>query len=141
MAIHIDNMTPADWPAVRAIYQEGIATGQATFETAIPGWVAWDAARLPHSRLVARANDAVAGWATLSPVSRRAVYTGVAEVSIYVAGAYDRLARHVVRQEERPDFVAMLRLMQRLILRGLGADADAAIEPSVIAPIPGSSLL
>jgi AcrR family transcriptional regulator len=42
--------------------------------------------------------------------------------SLYVAGAYDRLARHVVRLEERPDFTAMLRLMQRLILRGLASD-------------------
>ncbi len=85
-------LTPADWPAVRAIYEEGIATGNATFETAAPEWPAWDAARLPCCRLVAqrgttRRGRRVLGWAALSPVSSRAVYRGVAEVSIYVAAA------------------------------------------------------
>ncbi len=80
-------MTAADWPAVRAIYEEGIATGQATFETAAPEWSAWDAARLPVGRLVARRHRSVVGWAALSPVSSRAVYRGVAEVSIYIAAA------------------------------------------------------
>ncbi|MBP6016937.1 MAG: N-acetyltransferase [Candidatus Promineofilum sp.] len=77
-------MLAADWPAVRTIYEEGIATGQATFETAAPEWAAWDAARLTAGRLVARRHGVV-GWAALSPVSSRAVYCGVAEVSIYVA--------------------------------------------------------
>ena len=80
-------MTAADWPAVRAIYEEGIATGNATFETAVPEWPAWDAARLPCCRLVARRGRRVGGWAALSPVSSRAVYRGVAAVSIYVAAA------------------------------------------------------
>lgn len=80
-------LTPADWPAVRAIYEEGITTGNATFETAAPEWPAWDAARLPCCRLVARRGRRVLGWAALSPVSSRAVYRGVAEVSIYVAAA------------------------------------------------------
>jgi len=77
-------MTPEDWPAVRAIYEQGMASGVATFETEAPSWDAWNAARLPHSRLVAR-DEAVLGWAALSPVSRRACYAGVAEVGIYVA--------------------------------------------------------
>ena len=79
-------MTPEDWDAVRAIYLEGIATGNATFETAAPDWERWDALHLPHSRLVARANGEIVGWAALSPVSTRHVYRGVAEVSLYVAG-------------------------------------------------------
>jgi phosphinothricin acetyltransferase len=79
-------MTPNDWPAVRAIYEEGLATGAASFETAAPSWEQWNAARLPHSRLVARDN-AVLGWAALSPVSKRSCYSGVAEVSVYVAAA------------------------------------------------------
>ena len=83
----IAEMRPADWPAVRAIYTEGIATGQATFETDAPEWAAWDAARLPAPRLVARIGAEVAGWAALSPVSTRRVYRGVAEVGIYVAAA------------------------------------------------------
>jgi phosphinothricin acetyltransferase len=78
-------MAATDWPAVRSIYEEGIATGHATFETAAPDWPEWDARHLPHSRLVARADGAVLGWAALSPVSSRCVYRGVAEVSIYVA--------------------------------------------------------
>ena len=78
-------MAATDWPAVRSIYEEGIATGHATFETAAPDWPEWDARHLPHSRLVARADGAVLGWAALSPVSSRCVYGGVAEVSIYVA--------------------------------------------------------
>jgi phosphinothricin acetyltransferase len=81
----IGAMTADDWPAVRAIYVEGIATGDATFETAAPEWPEWDARHLPHSRLIARKTDEILGWAALSPVSSRPVYRGVAEVSIYVA--------------------------------------------------------
>ncbi|GAA4390154.1 N-acetyltransferase family protein [Hymenobacter koreensis] len=81
-------LTAAHWPEVRAIYEEGIATGNATFTTQAPSWEKWDADHLPHSRLVAL-NDAgqALGWAALSPVSGRCVYGGVAEVSVYVAGA------------------------------------------------------
>jgi phosphinothricin acetyltransferase len=79
-------LTAAHWPAVRAIYEQGIATGNATFETQAPEWDAWDRAHLPHSRLVA-VDEAgmVLGWAALSPVSSRCVYGGVAELSIYIA--------------------------------------------------------
>ncbi|MBO3272221.1 GNAT family N-acetyltransferase [Hymenobacter defluvii] len=81
-------LTAAHWPEVRAIYEQGIATGHATFETQAPAWETWDRAHLLHSRLVA-ADDAglVLGWAALSPVSSRCVYGGVAEFSIYVAAA------------------------------------------------------
>ncbi|HXY51775.1 MAG TPA: GNAT family N-acetyltransferase [Terriglobales bacterium] len=85
MAITIDEMTFDDWPAVRRIFAEGIATGDATFETEIPEWQQWDASHLPTCRLVARERQQVWGWAALSPVSQRKVYAGVAEVSIYVA--------------------------------------------------------
>jgi len=74
-----------DWPAVAAIYADGIATGDATFETDVPGWDAWDAAHLAEPRLVAEVDGAVAGWAALAPVSVRPVYAGVAECSVYVA--------------------------------------------------------
>jgi L-amino acid N-acyltransferase YncA len=84
MNLRIEPMTPNDWPDVRAIYEEGIATGLGTFETAAPSWKEWNAARLPHSRLLAREQAAV-GWAALSPISRRLCYAGVAEVGIYVA--------------------------------------------------------
>lgn len=75
-----------DWPAVRAIYAAGIATGNATFETTPPSWEAWDAGHLADHRLVATtgADDAAVGWAALSPVSDRCAYRGVAENSVYV---------------------------------------------------------
>ena len=79
-------MTADDWGAVREIYREGIATGNATFEKTDPDWEKWDAGHLRCCRLVPRADGRVLGWAALSPVSARAVYAGVAEVSVYVAG-------------------------------------------------------
>ena len=115
----ITNLLAGHWPAVKAIYEEGIATGNATFQTEAPEWADWDAAHLPHSRLVALCEPVqaasyglgpvtsagqepvasagqepvasseagrVVGWAALSPVSARAVYAGVAEVSVYIAG-------------------------------------------------------
>jgi len=79
-------MRPEDWPAVRAIYLEGITTGNATFELAAPEWEQWDAGHLRDARIVARSDAGdVLGWAALSAVSGRCVYAGVAEVSIYVA--------------------------------------------------------
>lgn len=85
MAVHIEPLRPDDWPAVRTIYLEGIATGHATFEQDAPDWESWDASKLPACRLVARRDTKVVGWAALSRVSSRAVYRGVAEVSVYVA--------------------------------------------------------
>jgi L-amino acid N-acyltransferase YncA len=78
-------MTEQDWPAVREIYLQGIATGNATFEKSVPEWKDWDERHLPSCRLVARSGNRALGWAALSPVSSRCVYGGVAEVSIYVA--------------------------------------------------------
>jgi len=80
-------MATADWPAVRRIYEEGIASGHATFETAAPEWNGWDAAHMKACRLVAVDGELVVGWAALTPVSGRCVYAGVAEVSVYVAAA------------------------------------------------------
>ena len=85
MSIVIDNMHETDWEHVRSIYLEGIATGQATFETGAPAWEKWNADHLDGPRLVCRQGGAVVGWAVLSPVSGRCVYAGVAEVSVYVA--------------------------------------------------------
>ena len=86
----IEALVPADWPAVRAIYEEGIATRHATFETVVPEWEQWNACRLPDCRLVARRGRQIIGWATLSPISSRSVYRGVAEDSIYVAAGARR---------------------------------------------------
>ena len=82
----IRDLQPADWPAVRAIYEDGIRGGNATFETELPSWERWDAAH-PVPRLVAEHDGAVVGWAALSPVSDRCCYEGVGDVSVYVAQA------------------------------------------------------
>ena len=130
-------MTAADWEAVRAIYQAGIATGDATFETAAPPWEQWDAAHLAVGRLVARAAAGVVGWAALSPVSKRRVYAGVAEVSLYVAAAHRgcgvgaALLRALIAESERlgiwtlqggtfPENAASLRLQESCGFRVVG---------------------
>jgi L-amino acid N-acyltransferase YncA len=83
----ISPMLSSDWRAVSRIYAEGLTRGNATFDTEIPEWAAWDAGHLAAPRLVARLDQEVVGWAALGPVSARACYRGVAEVSIYVADA------------------------------------------------------
>ncbi|MDX1646362.1 MAG: GNAT family N-acetyltransferase [Longimicrobiales bacterium] len=83
--MRIRPLVRADWPAVRRIYREGMEGGDATFETELPTWEAWDAARLEPGRLVAEEEAGVVGFAAASRYSRRAVYSGVAEVMVYVA--------------------------------------------------------
>lgn len=91
---------------VSRIYQEGIATGNATFETEAPAWEKWDGAHLQHSRFVATEGSEILGWAALSAVSGRCVYAGVAEVSVYVAAAYrgmglgEKLLRELILSSE-----------------------------------------
>ncbi|MGA8272883.1 MAG: N-acetyltransferase family protein [Candidatus Sulfotelmatobacter sp.] len=80
-------MRPEDWPSVCEIYHEGIATGNATFETELPDWEKWDRSHRQDCRLVAREGELIVGWAALSSISSRRVYSGVAEVSVYVAAA------------------------------------------------------
>lgn len=81
----IQNLEPARYPAVKKIYEEGIATGNATFQSEAPSWDEWNNSHLQHSHLVAIENDEALGWAALTPVSGRCVYAGVAEVSVYVS--------------------------------------------------------
>jgi len=85
--IVVEQMTTEHWDDVRSIYLEGIATGEATFETEAPDWDRWNRSHLPFARLIARLDNRIAGWAALSPVSARSVYAGVAEVSVYVAAS------------------------------------------------------
>ena len=81
-------MRSSDWAAVRAIYIEGIKTGNATFEVDAPSWEVWDEAHLSEPRLVARDDEGrIAGWAAVTPVSGRCVYAGVGDLSVYVATA------------------------------------------------------
>ena len=89
MEFIIRNMTASDWPSVSRIYQEGIDTCLATFETQIPHWDMWHSNHLENPRLVIETEThEIAGWAALSPVSTRQVYAGVAEVSIYISENY-----------------------------------------------------
>jgi L-amino acid N-acyltransferase YncA len=76
-----------DWPAVREIYEQGIAGRNATFETEAPDWNAWDRSHLDGHRLVAVEDGRILGWGALAPVSERCVYQGVAEDSVYVDSA------------------------------------------------------
>jgi L-amino acid N-acyltransferase YncA len=90
MEFMIGDMSPTDWEPVREIYREGILGENATFEADVPDWQKWDAGHLPEPRLVARVRGQVVGWAALSRVSARRVYAGVAEVSLYIDGRYQR---------------------------------------------------
>lgn len=103
-------MVAEDWPAVARIFEQGIATGNATFEHSVPTWEQWSAARAVEPRLVACEGDRVVGWAALSPTSARAVYRGVGAVSIYVdractgRGVGRALLAELVAASERAGF-------------------------------------
>lgn len=89
MNFKIRYMTPSDGPDVLRIYEEGINTGKATFESRTPSWDEWDHAHYWQSRLIAESPEGeVLGWAALSSTSSREVYQGVAEISIYVSESY-----------------------------------------------------
>lgn len=83
--MEITSLLPQHWEAVKTIYEDGIATGNATFQTSAPSREEWNNDHILHSRFVAVENGAVLGWAALTPVSGRCVYAGVAEVSVYVS--------------------------------------------------------
>jgi len=110
MNFWIEPMAQADWEAVSAIYLEGIKSGSATFESELPGWEKWDSGHVSCCRLVARMAGQVIGWAAISPVSARAAYRGVAEVSIYVSnqakrqGVGQALLRALIDETEKNGF-------------------------------------
>jgi phosphinothricin acetyltransferase len=83
--LEVRPLAPTDWPAVAAIFAEGIATGHATFETTVPEWEDWDARHLADHRYVAELDGEVAGWIAVIPYSSRAAYRGVGEESVYVS--------------------------------------------------------
>ncbi|HTV57810.1 MAG TPA: GNAT family N-acetyltransferase [Verrucomicrobiae bacterium] len=107
LIVEVAPLQETDWAGVRSIYLEGIATGDATFETAAPEWEKWDESHLAGCRFVARAGEEILGWAALSRVSGRCVYAGVAEVSVYVAAKArgrkvgTRLLRTLIDASER----------------------------------------
>lgn len=82
--ISIRPMDATDWPTVSRIYEDGIATGFATFETSIPTYESWNVAHMTSCRLIAMEDEKILGWAALSPVSSRCVYGGIGEVSVYI---------------------------------------------------------
>jgi L-amino acid N-acyltransferase YncA len=109
-------LTAADWPAAARIYEAGIVGGNATFESAVPSWEEWSGQRAGYPALIARegadgnGGGAALGWAALGPVSSRAVYRGVGEVSIYVDPARARrgvgraLLQALIETSEREGF-------------------------------------
>ena len=126
-----------DWPEVARIFEEGIRTDNATFETEVPTWEAWDAAHLPEHRLVAERDGLVVGWIALVPVSPRPCYAGVAEVSAYVGkeargqGVGAELLAALIESSERagiwtletgvfPENAVSLGLLQRFGFRVVG---------------------
>jgi L-amino acid N-acyltransferase YncA len=106
----IEKMKDEDWSAVKIIYQEGIATGNATFEAEAPDWEQWDKHHLRDCRLIAKSADEIIGWFALSPVSSRCVYKGVAEASLYVKssargkGVGKALLKAAIEESERLGF-------------------------------------
>ena len=106
----ISTMEPEHWLQVKTIYESGIATGIATFETEAPDWGKWDAGHLIVGRLVATINNKVVGWTALSPVSSRCVYEGVAEISVYVSdrqrgkGVGKKLLKQLIKESEAAGF-------------------------------------
>jgi L-amino acid N-acyltransferase YncA len=107
MQVRIEPMRTADWPAVQTIHAQGIATGDATFDTEAPDWEDWDAGHLDACRLVARDETGeVLAWAALSPVQRKSAYRGVAEGSLYVredvrgSGVGRRLSEAMIESSE-----------------------------------------
>ena len=126
-----------DFSFVKAIYQQGIETGNATFQLSAKDWDEWNGSMLEHSRIVAVENDNVLGWAALSPISNREVYSGVTEVSIYVAadaqgkGIGQKLLSHLILESERnniwmlqaaifPENISSIKLHQNNGFRQLG---------------------
>lgn len=131
------DLRPDDWPEVAQIFEEGIATGNATFETEVPSWEDWDRAHLAGHRFAAQDDGRVVGWIALAPVSARECYEGVAEISVYVtAGARGRgvgseLLATLVESAERgglwtlqtsvfPENAASLALLRRFGFRVVG---------------------
>ena len=108
--MNIRPLLTVHWDQVKAIYESGIATGNATFQTSAPSLEDWDLAHSKVCRLVAAEQDLILGWAALTPVSGRCVYAGVAEVSIYVAeaargkGIGTQLLQSLIRESEAHGF-------------------------------------
>jgi phosphinothricin acetyltransferase len=108
--VRISNLEEKHWPQVKDIYEKGIASGNATFQTTAPTWEEWDRGHVKTCRLIALKDGNILGWAALSPVSARAVYAGVAEVSIYIhpdahgQGIGSLLLETLIKESEQQHF-------------------------------------
>ncbi|EDM34540.1 phosphinothricin N-acetyltransferase [Pedobacter sp. BAL39] len=137
MNMGIRILVPSDWEQVKLIYEKGIATGNATFQTTAPSFEEWDNSHLINCRFVDDQDGTVRGWAALTPVSSRCVYAGVAEVSVYVDPAFSGkgigsdLLNLLVRQSEQegiwtlqagifPENAASLKIHEKAGFRILG---------------------
>jgi Sortase and related acyltransferases len=106
----IEEMKASDWEEVAQIYLEGINTGIATFQNSIPNFEDWDNSHIKSCRLVAKSEGKVLGFAALSPTSSRPVYSGVAEVSIYIGeihkglGIGHALMTNIIKLSEENNF-------------------------------------
>lgn len=135
--MNIEQMSASDWEQVRAIYLEGIRSGHSTFEIEAPSWEKWDEGHHRFARLVMRDSETILGWAALSPVSKRDVYRGVAEVTVYVSknargqGIGRALLEKLIQQSEQngiwtlqasifPENVASVQLHLRCGFREVG---------------------
>jgi len=110
MGLVLRSLIDTDWNSVSKIYAEGISTGMATFETEMPSWDVWNEKHIEHCRIVAELNFEVVGFAVLSQVSKREVYKGVAEVSVYVSEQHRRkhvgeaLLKQLINESEKNGF-------------------------------------
>ena len=135
--MEIRKLSDKHWDQVKIIYQKGIDTGNATFQTNAPSWEEWDNSHLASCRIIMQEDEKVIGWAALTPVSSRCVYAGVAEVSVYVDPAHSgkgvglTLLNELVRQSETegiwtlqagifPENTASLRIHEKAGFRILG---------------------
>jgi phosphinothricin acetyltransferase len=104
--VSIEVLTAEAWPAVEKIYAAGIATKNATFEQHPPDWQTWNNSHRPDCRFVASVGPQIIGWAALSNVSNRCIYSGVAEISIYMDPAFqgrgvgDKLMKALIAESE-----------------------------------------
>lgn len=135
--LEIRKMNAEDWHRVAFIYKEGMETGNATFQQTVPQWDDWNVSHLQTCRLVATVNGHVVGWSALSPISKREVYAGVAEISIYVSarvrgfGIGAILLEKTISESEKqniwtlqagifPENLASIKMHQRLGFREVG---------------------
>jgi len=135
--MNLRDLMPSDWEPVKLIYEMGIATGNATFQTTAPSWEEWNISHLHTCRFVTEEEGNILGWAALTPVSSRCVYAGVAEVSVYVDPAFSGkgigyyLLNHLINASEAegiwtlqagifPENLASLKIHEKAGFRQLG---------------------